>query len=75
MRIEQRTHGETLIADQVPLPSLLTWLGANRSRFKQNSVNEVLIMHDHGCGYPWGEPCACVPGPQITVAGEVATDN
>jgi hypothetical protein len=75
MNTERRLPGMTLIAGREPLPSLSTWIAANRSRFKRGSVNELLIMHDHGCRYPWGEPCTCVPGPEIRVAGENPHSN
>jgi hypothetical protein len=32
-------------------------------------------MHDHGCRFPWGEPCTCRPGPEIRVTGEDAGCN
>ena len=74
MSSERRPRGMTLIAGE-PLPSLTTWLAANRSRFKRGSVNQILVIHDHGCRYPWGEPCTCPCGPEIRVAGEDARCN
>jgi hypothetical protein len=65
----------TLLAGREPLPGLNAWLAANRSRFKPGSVNQILIMHDHACRYPWGEPCTCLPGPEIRVAGENPQNN
>jgi hypothetical protein len=67
---EQRYNDETLISGRKSLPSVKAWLEVNRSRFKPGSVLEILIMHDHSCRYPWGEPCTCLPGPEIKLAGE-----
>lgn len=75
MNTDKRLPGMTLIAGREPLPNLSAWLAANRSRFKPGSVNQILILHDHGCGYPWGQPCTCVPGPEIRVAGEDVRRN
>jgi len=75
MSTERRDHGMTRIAGREPLPCFNAWLTANRSRFKPGSVNQILIIHDHGCRYPWGEPCTCAPGPEIRVAGEKPDSN
>ena len=75
MSTERRPQGVTPIAGGEPLPSFNAWLAANRSRFKRGSVNQILIIHDHGCRYPWGEPCTCLPGPEIKVAGENPGSN
>jgi hypothetical protein len=75
MNTARRTGVETLISGRVPLPSFKAWLAANPGRFKPGSVNQILIMHDYDCRYPWGEPCTCVPGPEIRVAGENPGSN
>ena len=70
MNTDERQHDETLITGRKSLPSVKAWLAANRSRFKPGSIIEVLILHDQSCRYPWGEPCTCLPGPEIKLAGE-----
>lgn len=75
MNTERRSRRMTLIAGRMPLPSFNAWFEANRSRFKPGSVNQILIMHDHYCRYPWGAPCTCLPGPEIKVAGENPEGN
>jgi|GEM_PF-4143782 len=64
-----------LDAGRVPLPSFKAWLAANRTRFRPGSANQILIMHDFGCRYPWGAPCTCQPGPEIKVVGENPESN
>ncbi len=75
MSTERRSRNMTVIAGRMPLPSFTAWFAANSSRFKPGSINQVLIIHDHGCRYPWGEPCTCLPGPEIKVAGEDPETN
>ena len=70
MNAARRLLNMTLIAGRETLPSLSVCLAANRSWFKHGSANQILMMHDHDCRYPWGEPCTCLPGPEIGVAGE-----
>jgi len=75
MSTERRPYSPSLISGREPLPSFNAWLAANRSRLKPGSVNQILIMHDHGCRYPWGERCTCRSGPEITLAGENPGSN
>ncbi len=75
MSTERRPCGVSVIDGREPLPGFKAWLEANRSRFKSGSVNQILIIHDHRCRYPWGEPCTCLAGPEIKVAGENPENN
>jgi hypothetical protein len=75
MSTERRPRDVALIRGREPLSSLSTWLAVNRSRFARGSVNHILIIHDHGCRYPWGDPCTCPSGPEIKVAGENSETN
>ncbi len=70
MSSDGRNPDMTPISGRAALPSFKAWFAANHSRFKPGSVNQIVIMHDHHCRYPWGEPCTCMPGPEIRVAGE-----
>ncbi len=75
MSNERRVTDVNPIAGQDAIPGLGAWVAANRGRLKRESINRLLVMHDHGCRFPWGEPCTCRPGPEIRVTGEDAGCN